>query len=357
VPTPQQSQRLEYISIDELFFDPDNPRFPTTERGAGRDEALRWLLASANVVDVMQSIATQDFFPGEPLLVVKEGGRYKVVEGNRRFAACWLLSHPDDAPTKKRTVRAIAEEAQYRPEELPCLVFPDDDGILPFLGYRHITGIQEWSALAKARYLNRLWLQADGSERTRLRGIARQIGSRSDYVARLLTALGLYDEIERRGFFDIPGLDEETLSFSLLVLIVNRPALAQFIGLQDGQAIHLEGLQKERLAEVTHWFFEVGPEGRTVLGESRNVTRLIEVIENEDALDQLRSGASLSQAHRQLSADEDLNESLAEVVVWLETALGAIERGQAVGPEERESLAAVAGLWADLLVASSRDVE
>lgn len=310
-PEASEVRRLEYLRLDELHFDPDNPRFPSLRHGSDREAVLAWLLDSANLPDLMRSIATQDFFPGEPLLVSpQDEGGYRVVEGNRRYAACWLLSRPEDAPTKRRTVAAIAESANFRPQELPCLILPEAE-ILGFLGYRHITGIQEWSPLAKARYLDRLWDDDSGPDDwdERLRWLASKIGSRSDYVARLLTALAIFELIESKQFFHIPNLNEETLSFSLLALALNRPTLATYIGLDSGQSFDFEALDENNLEHLTRWFFERDESGRTTLGESRNVSVLVAVLEDEDARQLLESGASLQRAYRLVSA---VRESIAD---------------------------------------------
>lgn len=297
----QARATLEYIPLDRLTFDPENPRFPTDQYGASEEAALTWLLGSANLTDLMASIAQQGFSPGEPLLVVaREGdeGRYVVVEGNRRYAATLLLNYPERAPLRERTVAALAREAQFTPQELPCLIFRSSDEILGFLGYRHITGIQEWSPLAKARYLRRLWQATDSRESTaqRLKAAARRIGSRSDYVARLLTALALYETLEQSSFFADSEVDEDRLPFSLLVLALNRATIPPFLGLATGQDFSLKDLNQRNLEDLGRWLFVTDATGRTVLGESRNIGVLAEVLADEEATAVLRRTSSLAHA-------------------------------------------------------------
>jgi hypothetical protein len=102
------------------------------------------------------------------------------------------------------------------PETLPCLQFPARSDILEHLGYRHVTGIKEWGPLAKARYLKERYQEVTGSATERYQQISRSIGSRSDYVGRLLTALAIYERIETESFYEILGLNESTLEFSLI---------------------------------------------------------------------------------------------------------------------------------------------
>ncbi|WP_454858455.1 hypothetical protein [Promicromonospora soli] len=323
------ARTLEYLDLNQLKFDPENPRLPSG-RSTDQGEILRYLLETANLLDLMRSIASQGFFPGEPLLVTKDDSSPEVltvVEGNRRFAACWLLSHPGDAPVRRRAVEQIVAEAEFRPNSLPCLVLPESE-IVGFLGYRHITGIQEWSPLAKARYLARLWNDDEGPEGydERLRWIARRIGSRSDYVARLLTALQLYSEIEEASFFGVPDLNEETLSFSLLALAMNRPDLANFLGLSSGQDFELVGLDTARLEQLTKWFFAVDDVGRTPLGESRNVSMLVAVVKDSRALAAFTSGMPLASAY-QLSQDSEtgIDSYLRSGITAVETIISVLD--------------------------------
>lgn len=340
---------LEYVELHQLRFDPKNPRLPLG-RSTDREEVLRFLLESANLTDLMRSIATQGFFPGEPLLVTDSGdGTYVVLEGNRRLAACWLLSNPGDAPTRKRSVETIVEDAQVRPTELPCIVLTESE-IVGFLGYRHITGIQEWSPLAKARYLLRLW-NGDGGPEThqdRLRWIARRIGSRADYVARLLTAFALFGVVESENFFEIPDLDEESLSFSLVALALNRPAVARYIGLESGQDFSLEGLRVKRLRRLTRWFFEVGEDGKTVLGESRNMSRLVAVLEDKEARRALEQGVSLSRAFRMTQTNYlALHEVLSQALDLIDAAV-SVATSHPVSQQDRQVLVMLHERFEDL---------
>lgn len=327
----RNERRLEYINLSQLKFDPDNPRLPSG-RSSERSAVLEYLLESANLVDLMRSIGAQDFFPGEPLLVTDDGDdKYTVIEGNRRYAACHLLSNPADAPVKRRSVEAIAAEAEYRPNQLPCLVLPHS-AIVGFLGYRHITGIQEWSPLAKARYLRQLWNGEEGPEEwdERLRWIAKRIGSRSDYVARLLTALALFEEIDAASYYSIRDLDEETLSFSLLALAMNRPVLANYIGLASGQDFDLEDLRTDRLESLTRWFFEEDAEGRTRLGESRNVSALVAVLEDDQARAAFEAGVPLHRAYEMIDgADGSVDLHLSTIEAELETVRTLLDFGGA----------------------------
>lgn len=152
------------IPIENLIFDPENPRLPETLR-AKKDlpeyerSVINWMLQFENVTELMGSIGEKGFFPAEPILVVaSENGKYEVVEGNRRLTAVKILNNPEQADKKKKSIEEILKEsnADKIPESIPSIIFEKRDEVLFYLGYKHITGVQSWDSLAKAKYLKQL---------------------------------------------------------------------------------------------------------------------------------------------------------------------------------------------------------
>ena len=186
------SSKSVRVNVDQLRFDPENPRLPSTLNKEDETAVLEYMLEYANILDLMGSIAQQGYFPGEALLTIpnpKKNEEYFVVEGNRRLAALKLLMHPDLAPISKNKVKEMSETISINRSQIEAvetIVYTQREQILDYLGYRHITGVMPWSSLAKARYLKQLvarYAYLEPNERNRL--IARVIGSRPDYVAKL----------------------------------------------------------------------------------------------------------------------------------------------------------------------------
>lgn len=297
----QRGERLlEPIAVKDLHFDPDNPRLPSTVDGRDEAAVLEWMLRDASLVDLMGSIGSRGYFDGEPILVVRRtGGGYTVVEGNRRLAAVKLLLRPAGAPVRKRSVSDVGTTAKHRPKKLPALRFNARSDILEYLGYRHITGVKEWEPLAKARYVRQLFEKTLGtSDEARYRELARTIGSgkRADYVARLLTALALYERVADKSFFDIEDLSEDSVNFSLFLVALNHSGVVRFFGLTSAQDARLVGLRNKHLKEFVTWAFQPRADGSTVLGDSRNMGTLAKVVSTKRALDALRGGESLAVA-------------------------------------------------------------
>ncbi|XQF94092.1 hypothetical protein ACOBV9_22420 (plasmid) [Pseudoalteromonas espejiana] len=94
-------------------------------------------------------IGQAGFFIGEALLVVKEDGKYVVIEGNRRLTSCLLLSNPDLADSQNKKIEKVLNETDERPDEIPCIIFNNRDEINRYLGYRHVTGVKSWGFFLK----------------------------------------------------------------------------------------------------------------------------------------------------------------------------------------------------------------
>lgn len=287
------------IEINRLELDVNNPRLPSLLNSASQDEILQWMLDHEGIVDLMRSIGEQGYFNGEPLLVVpSESRQFTVVEGNRRLAALMMLHNPDKNEKWRPRLSTIRSDAVHKPERVPCIVYSDRTEILDYLGYRHVTGIKSWGPLEKARYLKMLsesQKYCEVEEDLKYRRLAKVIGSRVDYVKRILAGLKLYDRIEDCSFYDIDDLDETSISFSLVTTALGHPGIVKFLGLSSSQDMVQENLDGSNLEDLTRWIFE-RKDGRTRLGESRHLRDLNKVVDSDIALDQFRDGRTLQEA-------------------------------------------------------------
>lgn len=292
------------IATSDLEFDPENPRFYRLNDASNVESVVEEMLDKEGAQNLMLSIGQKGYFPGEPLLVVSADGNapYTVVEGNRRLAAVKLLNGQIPPPQRRRaSIGQIRAEAvvQNFPVELPCLVYTARRDVLRYLGYRHITGIQEWDALSKARYLAELretFYSAD-TKAEQLKSLANEIGSRGDYVAQLLTALNLYIRAENsQGFFGLP-LTAKDVEFSYLTTALNYSSICEWLGLESKSDVEMSGLDEENLKRAFGWFFSKDQLGRTVLGESRNLSELAAVVRNPEAVKVLLETNQLAEAY------------------------------------------------------------
>ncbi len=265
----------------------------------------------------MSAIASNGFFLGEPVVVcphpsIKDD--YIVIEGNRRLSACKLLQNPSECDKPSAAMITIADRAANKPNKIPVVVAPTRDSVLPYLGFRHITGIKEWDPLAKARYINQLFNLTNKKEAVegRYQVVAQTIGSRRDHVKRNLDALAVYHVMEKSDFFQIQGLGEETIKFAVLSTALADEKIGEFVGTakrvetdEDGTPVRQStnpivnpsNLKPATIKELSQWLFEK-KEGKTVIGESRNLRELAAVIDTPKALQALRAKSSLAYAYR-----------------------------------------------------------
>ena len=322
-----KDKSIQQIPLGQLTFDIENPRIPKSLNGEDEKSVLEWMINKENVIDLMCSIGEKGFFPGEPLLVIfdKNIGKYISIEGNRRYTATYLLQHPEKAPVRKTTINEIAINANYRPSIVPVVVFDTREEIVDYLGYRHITGIEPWDALAKARYLSILVSRLDTKipPRERYKILARQIGSKAPYVRQILIGGSLVDIIESNNFFNIYELDDKTFEFGSFYTAIVRPNIAKYVGVDVDADDPLEDLNLSHLCDLVKWMFEKNSENQTRLGESRNLSKLNKILEPKysKALEAFKDGLSLTRAAELTDeADEIVRKKIEDSLKSIEIA-------------------------------------
>jgi hypothetical protein len=326
-----QQMNIQSISVQNLHLDPGNPRLPTAYRNSNEATVINWMLMDASLLELIGSIAQNGFFTGEPLLVIPkdgEAGHYTVVEGNRRLASVKLLHSPEIADSRRETLHELIAEMQSAgiqiPESLPVIEYSSEAEVQQYLGFRHVTGIKSWGALAKARYLRKLYtlIGSNVSERDKYRQLAKAIGSRMDYVRNIVTSYRLFEIIEEENFYRIPQLSDENFEFSLL----NDAALRysgtkEFLRIDTKLDDPLQYLNHVNLRDLVFWLYERNTENRTRVGESRNISVLNAVVQVPEALEAFKNGKSLEEAVLLTSIPNDIiKNSIERALAYLKQA-------------------------------------
>jgi hypothetical protein len=312
-------EKIEKVNINDIILDPKNPRIPYSLRSEddenNEDKLLNYLIRSASLVELIMSIGEKGFFAGEPLLLVNGNteGKYVVVEGNRRASALKLLQDPSRAQYSIHSIEEAVGQSGHRPLEVSAIIFNDRRDISQYLGYRHITGVKNWKALEKARYMHSLHeeLKNDGVDEAKIYiNIAKSIGSKRAYVKRILEAFDLYMFIENKDFFNIPRLSDETLHFVNLSDSLNKPNIKKFI-LKD---VESNTPNEEHFKEWAEWLFQKTSENTTRMkGTSSDLKILNQVLDNNYARQMFRNGtvslkeAELLSENSEKILDEELN--------------------------------------------------
>lgn len=300
---PREKEReVKLIAVKELEFDPHNPRFSRYFREDSQPvpEIIERMIRVENVQELMGSIGEQGYFPGEPLLVAKDGGRLIVVEGNRRLAALKLLLGELDYGSKLSSIETIRAEAKERPSEVACIVFENRKDILRYLGYRHITGPKRWDSLSKARYLKQLrenfYQDIDDTDK-QLRAIAKEIGSRKDYVAQILTGLAVFENALDHQFYGLQRVEEDDIDFGVLTTALSYSNISNYFGLESRTDLDAKNINQENARDVFSWMFAQDQQGDTILGESRNLRKLSAIVACDAAVNALKEGGNLDIAY------------------------------------------------------------
>jgi len=319
------TQTVKLIKTKDLNFDPDNPRFYRLSNIASVNAVIEEMLDDENIQDLMLSIGQKGYFEGEPLLVIKNTNGFIVVEGNRRLAAVKLLNGEIPPPSRRSASiqEILANVVISPPSKLPCLVYNQRRDVLRYLGYRHITGIKEWDSLSKAKYLAELQrtFYANVTLDAQLKGLAKDIGSRSDYVGQLLTALNLYIYAENKKFFKL-HIQVRDVEFSYITTALSYTNICTWLGLDGRIDIEMKKLNPGNLKKLFGWMFSKDQLGRTILGESRNLKQLAAVVSNSDAVAYLEESKHLSEAYLytdgpEAALGEALTQASAKVkVIW-----------------------------------------
>lgn len=300
------------ISLTDLLFDPQNPRLPKYLIGCQDEQKIiEYFLRYGNIIELMQSIGETGYSEAEPLLVVPSSdNKYIVVEGNRRLAALKLLSNPPLASLRKNLIADIMKSVKYTPALIPVIVYPEREEILDYLGYRHITGVKDWGALEKARYLDQLYnAHIDNTDQGEIYSIlAKMIGSRKDYVAKLHTALNLYDLANDNAYYGAE-IDEESFNFSWLTTILSYNNFIAFLGLSSAGDSSLDNLKDKEFEQLFTWLFHPN---KQIVKDSRQISDLNKILESPDALKKLQEGNSISEAILYTSAPNETFHSLVE---------------------------------------------
>ena len=295
------------VPLGSLRLDPQNPRLPVELRGSGQEDLAVHLELGFDALTVAESIASHGYFGSEPLIVIAsdEPSVWVVVEGNRRLTA--LLGLVDETIRSEFAnpdpwVKLAATTAMGLGDLIPVVVLPDRAAATPIIGFRHISGILQWQPFAQARYVADL---VDKEQMT-FADVARMIGIEKTRVGNLYRDQAIAGQARRLGL-DTGPLEE---SFSLLTVAMNTTKLRDHIGApvgsrsEPGEApIPMDKV--EHLRELLIWIYGDG-ETEPVISDSREISKLGNVVATETGLAALRGGSTLESAVQKVKeADVD----------------------------------------------------
>lgn len=200
------SNSLQYITLDQLELDGDNPRLGAKAgQYKSQVEILDAVVNAFGVDNVLSSLAVNGYFAAEPLVVVQQGsGKFKVAEGNRRLASCLILSGDARARHHERRTAQYRElQDQYGTDpisEVPVQILEDDHNLLSYLGVRHIAASQPWDSYAKAAWVAKVLRESN--EGLSLEDVSSMIGDQHRTVARALEGFYVVNQLRENAHFN-----------------------------------------------------------------------------------------------------------------------------------------------------------
>jgi hypothetical protein len=220
------------VPTELLDFDPHNPRL--IEDGIKNPTDSQIILSlsdTADLAEVVESIASNGYIDIEPIIAQKIGKRWRVLEGNRRLAAIRILQNPSLAKGTGITPPKISAANAKTLDEVTVYAVSSPDQAREYIGFKHINGPHKWEALAKARFAAD-WYKNEKDKGLTIDKIARRLGDNHDTVVRLVNGMFVLDQAEEAKIYDIqdryPG---KRFAFSHLYTALTRPGYREFLGL------------------------------------------------------------------------------------------------------------------------------
>jgi hypothetical protein len=297
---------LKELPISALLLDDQNPRLPKSQHGQDQSGLAVVMEMGFDAYTVAENISRFGYFASEPLIAIPvTGGKYCVVEGNRRLTA--LLGLTNSAIRKEFATperwEVLAKDAKrpglnLGPEsKVPVVIAPDRESVVPVIGWRHVNGILQWEPFAQARYVASL---IDGQKLT-FEEVAHLIGKRKNEVAALYRDQAIADQAKAMGI-DTGNLEQ---SFSLLQVAMSSTKIREFVGAPLGGSFEpgskpIAPDKKESLAEVLGYIYGNGDQP-PVINDSRQISALGNVIAEQAGLKALREGESLDLAKQRIA--------------------------------------------------------
>lgn len=320
------------VAVELLRFDSANPRY-SGERLKNDSEIIRFLYVSADLTELLQSIAANGYIDIEPLVVTASGNNYIVLEGNRRLAAIKLLSNPGLAKACDIPTPEITDQAKGTLAEVTVYRVKGREQARDFIGFKHINGPYRWDSLAKARFAAD-WYKRERKDGITLREIARRLGDRHDTIQRMVTGVYVLEQAKEAGLFDVEDrYSGRPFAFSHLYTALTRPGYRAFLGLpEEWRAVDPEPqpVPKENLDNLRRlmiWLYGSADDNvrPVVISQNPHVKQLGEVLAKPKARTVMLSSNDLKAAYAEVETlDSQFERSLVEANTYAASALSKV---------------------------------
>ena len=301
---------VESFFLEELQFDLRNPRY-----GAGASkinterEALDHIVDTFGVDDVLSSIAVNGFFDSEPLVGIRldKQPRIKILEGNRRLAACLILAGDERAAGQRQLHEKYSklhfERGEKRISPVPVIVHDGRNAIkdiLPYIGVRHIVGFLEWASYAQAAWVD----QVLRDHNLPLGEVMEMLGDKNGTIARMLAGYRFVNQLVGTGHFR-PDQSQRKgrgsnpdYPFSWVYTALDNPPIRQFVSFIEKDGVPSEEPVPNGKLNDAGWImtFMFGDRNRgvpAVVEDSRELGELAKAVRDPVLCGRLKEGKRL----------------------------------------------------------------
>jgi hypothetical protein len=151
---PYDGWRRQRVNVADIDLDPENIRLDVDQKT--QDDLMADLFTNEDAMEVLESIARNGIFPDEQPIVIKDGERYVMMEGNRRLAAMKALNNPNLIKAFAQKISLIAATFPGI-NEIEVQVAPGRDEVQRHLANRHTNVTRKaWSPLRQAYFYTAL---------------------------------------------------------------------------------------------------------------------------------------------------------------------------------------------------------
>ena len=286
------------MKVTNLAFDLENPRLAEFDlnNDSPDTEVIQVLWEAMDVRELVLSIAASGFFQHEPLIVMHQGGKNIVIEGNRRLAAVRVLLDPMLVEAPEEHIPTIDRAAREELKRLPTILGTRED-TWRYIGFKHVNGPAKWSSYAKSQYIAKVYREF----KVPLEDIAMQIGDTHRTVQRLFRGMMVIEQAERMNVFSRQDRWRRHFAFSHLYTGLGYSGISSFLGLRPESEEDTEPVppgNKEQLRELFLWLYGSKKEDKPPVVQSQNpdLRRLDGVVTNREAVAALRAGVDIALA-------------------------------------------------------------
>ncbi|HCF8498962.1 TPA: ParB N-terminal domain-containing protein [Klebsiella variicola] len=331
--------KTQPISPNELILDPKNPRLYNGQSFSDNTEPhelVKALADNADLDELIKSISENGYMSIEPLIVMKRGDKYVVLEGNRRLAAIKLLTE-DGLARKCRVVvpSKLPQSVVDSLKEVAVYLVKDESEARSFIGFKHVNGPHKWDSFAKAQFAYK-WFISERHKGLTIDEITKKLGDSNNTVRSIVSAMFVLEQAKNQEIYDINSdRMSPKFSFSHLYTALNRSEYKDFLGLERDWNVTLKdnpvpSQNAEKLRDVLIGLYGSKKDKRTSLISSQNpdLKYFGEVLVNEASYGAFKAGGeSLSELYKQAGDPlQHIKDAFLEINKQLDTISSVLDR-------------------------------